>query len=193
MGDTWGPATYNSGGGGGASMLFAQPFYQRGVVPPSMSGASSGQPMRVVPDIAMAGDPNTGMMVGETQVFPDGTYWDQYRIGGTSLSSPLLAGMVAVASQRVHRPLGFANPLYYRLLYTGALHDEVAPLRPLHEVRANYVNGVDASAGRSFELQTVDVQTSTLHDVPGYDNETGVGSPNGPDFFAGIARLVHGR
>ena len=58
----------------------------------------------------MPGDPNTGFEVGETQVFPDGTYWDQYRIGGTSLSSPLMAGVVAVADQaepsvaRLHQP-----------------------------------------------------------------------------------------
>ena len=85
--------------------------------------------MRAVPDIAMPGDPNTGFEVGETQVFPDGTYWDQYRIGGTSLSSPLLAGVVAVADQFNRRSLGFINPLYYRMLGTRALHDIVAPPR----------------------------------------------------------------
>jgi hypothetical protein len=34
-------------------------------------------------------------------------------------------------------------------------------------------------------LQTIDVQSSTLHDTPGYDDETGVGTPNGPAFFIG--------
>ena len=58
--------------------------------------------------------PTPASMVGETQVFPNGTYWDQYRIGGTSLSSPLLAGVVAVADQAHHHPLGFINPLYYQ-------------------------------------------------------------------------------
>ena len=66
--------------------------------------------MRAVPDISMPGDPNTGFEVGETQVFPDGTYWDQYRIGGTSLSSPLMAGMIAVADQLNRRPLGLRQP-----------------------------------------------------------------------------------
>ena len=60
-------------------------------MPVSESQYYSNVPMRTVPDIAMDADPNTGMIVGETQVFPDGTYWDQYRIGGTSLASPLLA------------------------------------------------------------------------------------------------------
>jgi hypothetical protein len=75
----------------------------------------------------MIGYPNTGFQVGETQVFPDGTYCDQYRIGGTSLSSPLLAGVIAVADQFAHRSLGFVNPLYYKLLGTPALHDITAP------------------------------------------------------------------
>lgn len=186
------PGTYSSGGGGGTSQLFAQPFYQRGVVPTSMSNYYGSTPMRVVPDVAMPGDPNTGFMVGETQQFPDGTYWDQYRIGGTSLASPLMAGVFAVASQRAHRPLGFVNPLLYALLGTSGLHDIVAPTSPVAQVRTNYTNSVDASGGKTFLLQTIDVQTSTLHSVRGYDDESGVGTPNGPAFFQALARLARG-
>ena len=177
------PGTYSSGGGGGTSQLFTQPWYQAGNVPASISEYYSSTPMRAVPDIAMDADPNTGMIVGETQVFPDGTYWDQYRIGGTSLSSPLLAGVVAVANQAHHHPLGFINPLYYRLLGTSALHDTVAPTSPVAQVRTDYTNFLDNSQGKFWRLQTVDVQSSTLHDTPGYDNETGVGTPHGPAFF----------
>ena len=179
------PGTYSSGGGGGTSQLFAQPWYQAGKVPANISNYYGNGPMRAVPDIAMDADPNTGMIVGETQVFPDGTYWDQYRIGGTSLSSPLLAGVVAVASQAHHHPLGFINPLYYRLLGTSALHDTVAPTSPVAQVRTDYTNFLDNSQGKFWRLQTVDVQSSTLHDTPGYDDETGVGTPHGPAFFFG--------
>ena len=139
--------------------------------------------MRAVPDIAMPGDPNTGFLVGETQVFPDGTYWDQYRIGGTSLSSPLMAGVIAVANQARHGEIGFADPLYYKLLHTPALHDIVAPASPLAQVRTEYTNGVDASGGFTYRMQTIDVQSSTLHSTKGYDDETGVGTPAGPSFF----------
>jgi subtilase family serine protease len=182
------PGTYSSGGGGGTSQLFAKPFYQAGNVPSSISRYYGGAPMRAVPDIAMPGDPNTGFEVGETQVFPDGTYWDQYRIGGTSLSSPLMAGVVAVADQLNRRSLGFINPLYYRLLGSNALHDIVAPRSPVAQVRTEYANEVDASQGFVFRLQTVDVQSSTLHDTRGYDDETGVGTPAGPAFFLDAAR-----
>jgi subtilase family serine protease len=177
------PGTYNSGGGGGTSQLFAQPFYQSGRVPTNISEYYGSTPMRAVPDIAMEADPNTGFEVGETQVFPDGTYWSQYRIGGTSVASPLLAGVVAVADQLHHRPLGFIDPLYYRMLGTPALHDIVAPTSPVAQVRTDYVNFLDNSQGKFFRLQTIDVQSSTLHDTPGYDDETGVGTPNGPAFF----------
>ena len=177
------PGTYSSGGGGGTSQLFTQPWYQAGKVPASISEYYSSTPMRAVPDIAMDADPNTGMIVGETQVFPDGTYWDQYRIGGTSLSSPLLAGVVAVANQAHHHPLGFINPLYYRLLGSSALHDTVAPTSPVAQVRTDYANLLDNSQGKTYKLQTIDVQSSTLHDIPGYDDETGVGTPRGPAFF----------
>jgi subtilase family serine protease len=182
------PGTYSSGGGGGTSQLFTQPWYQAGKVPTSISEYYGSTPMRAVPDIAMAGDPNTGMIVGETQVFPDGTYWDQYRIGGTSLSSPLLAGVVAVANQVHRHPLGFINPLYYHLLGTRALHDTVAPTSPVAQVRTDYTNFLDNSEGKFWRLETVDVQSSTLKDLPGYDDETGVGTPRGPAFFLSALR-----
>ncbi|GAA5197502.1 S53 family peptidase [Rugosimonospora acidiphila] len=188
------PGTYSSGGGGGTSVLYAQPFYQRGKVPTSISEYFGGKtPMRAVPDISMPGDPNTGFEVGQTQVFPEGTHWDQYRIGGTSLSSPLLAGVVAVADQFSHRKLGFMNPLYYKLLNTPALNDITAPTSPLAEVRTNFANSVDNTQGKTYQLQTIDVQSTTIHSKRGYDDETGVGSPGGLLFFLGlpIAALLH--
>jgi subtilase family serine protease len=185
------PGTYSSGGGGGTSQLFGQPWYQSGRVPGSISKYYGSTPMRAVPDIAMPGDPNTGFEVGETQVFPDGTYWDQYRIGGTSLSSPLLAGVVAVADQLHHRSLGFINPLYYRLLGGRGLHDIVAPRSPVAQVRTDYANFLDNSEGLLFRLQTIDVQSSTLHSTRGYDDETGVGTPDGPAFFFGLSAHRH--
>jgi subtilase family serine protease len=192
-GNTWAPAPpgdYSSGGGGGTSVLFAQPFYQRGVVPGSLSKLNGKTPMRVVPDISMPGDPNTGIRVGETQVFPDGTYYDEYRIGGTSVASPLLAGVVAVADQRAGRSLGFINPLYYALSGSSALHDLVAPKHPVTQVRTDFTNGIDKSDGLTFQLETIDSQGGSLLDTKGYDNETGVGSPNGPKFFDALARLA---
>ncbi|GAA2604701.1 S53 family peptidase [Paractinoplanes durhamensis] len=181
-GKSWGESAYSSGGGGGTSILFGQPFYQRGVVPDSISKYFGATRMRTVPDISMPGDPNTGFIVGQTQEFTDGTYYDEYRIGGTSLASPLLAGLQAVQSQKQHHPVGFANPAYYRTAGTAAITDIVAPKKPVLQVRTNFVNSENAADGRQFLLQTVDVQTTTIHSTRGYDAETGVGVP-GPAFF----------
>ena len=181
-GKSWGAPAYSSGGGGGTSILFGQPFYQRGVVPSSISKYFGSTPMRTVPDISMPGDPNTGFTVGQTQTFTDGTYYDEYRIGGTSLASPLLAGLQAVQSQKLHHPVGFANPAYYRRAGTAAINDISAPKKPVLQVRTNFNNSENAADGRTFLLQTIDVQTTTIHSTRGYDAETGVGTP-GPAFF----------
>ena len=69
------------------------------------------------------------------------------------------------------------------MLGTRGLHDIVAPASALAQVRTDYVNYLDNTQGKFVRLQTIDVQSSTLHDTPGYDDETGVGTPNGPAFF----------
>lgn len=184
-GKSWTPAPpgeYNSGGGGGTSQVWPQPFYQVGKVPTAISEYFGSTPMRAIPDVSMPGDPNTGFVVGETQVFPEGTHWDTYRIGGTSLSSPLMAGVVAVASQYAGHPLGFTNPLYYQMLGKSAVHDVTHPASPIGRVRTDYANFLDPSDGFKFQLQTIDVQSTTIHSSPGYDDETGVGTPNGLAF-----------
>lgn len=181
----WGPATFLYGSGGGTSKLFAEPGYQKGVVPDSLARANQtgGNKGRVVPDISMDGDPNTGMLIGETQTFPDGVYYDQYRIGGTSLSSPLFSGVEAVANQLDHFDHGFVNPVLYKFTSrTGAIND----VRHVGGgvVRVDYVNGVDASDGLTVSVRTFDYQGLTIHTTPGYDDVTGLGVPNGLAFLA---------
>ena len=111
---TWNTPAFLYGSGGGTSRLFAQPSYQAGVVPSAISQTYGGGAMRSVPDVAALGDPNTGMLVGETQTFPDGSqHYSEYRIGGTSLASPLYAGMFALAQQKAGHAFGLANPVLY--------------------------------------------------------------------------------
>ena len=107
-------------------------------------GTKSG---RVEPDIAADGDPNTGFLVGETQTFPNGVRYGEYRIGGTSLSSPIFAGIMALANQAAGHDLGFVNPLLYSLGGTNALHDIINPKSTVATVRTNYNNGVNAKLG----------------------------------------------
>jgi subtilase family serine protease len=203
---TWLPTNYDYGAGGGTSYSYIEPYYQAGVVPTSLSELRGPTAMRVLPDISMDADPTTGMLVGETQTFPDGVYYDQYRIGGTSLASPLLAGAVARADQTAGASLGFLNPRLYALSgNTGAIDDIVSPVSPTDIIRADYFNSVDSSDGIEYSARTVDDQGSesyctttakgkekctsapiSLSTTPGYDNMTGLGTP-GTGFIDALA------
>jgi subtilase family serine protease len=174
------PGAYTSGAGGGTSRLFPQPFYQKGVVPDALAeqNQKGNQKGRVVPDISAVGDPNTGFLVGQTQTFPEGAHYDQYRIGGTSLSSPVLAGIMAVADSVDHVHHGFINPAIYQLTsHTAAISDVKHVDAAV--ARVDYANHVDASAGLLTSARSFDYQNLTIHTTPGYDNVTGLGSPNG--------------
>jgi subtilase family serine protease len=177
----WGTSNYNCntttlactrtgwlyGAGGGTSVVFAKPWYQSGL---SLSG-------RGVPDVAALGDPQTGLLVGQTQRFPDGSYYDEYRIGGTSLSSPIFAGLMALADQAAGTPHGFANPLFYA---NPASFFDILSVKTA-VARRNFNNSVDATAGTADRLRTFDDYSGspTQHTGPGWDNVTGLGTPNG--------------
>ena len=114
--------------------------------------------MRVVPDVAAVGDPETGFLIvigGTTTV-----------IGGTSLSAPLFSGFQAVASQHRRSAIGFANPLLYLLgLARITFHDVKA---------APAGTAMMTQSGRS--LLTMG-QDSSLTATSGYDDTTGLGTP----------------
>jgi subtilase family serine protease len=186
-GTTWSPKPPGSwlyGAGGGVSRIFAEPSYQVGVVPSAVF-AAQGRTGRSVPDISAVADVNTGYIIGETQTFPDGSVrYSEYRIGGTSLSSPLMAGIMALADQCAGQPHGFANPLFYSLAGSSAFTDVTSPASTVAVVRTNFVNGVDASAGLAYRLRTMN-QTLSLQTTPGYDDVTGLGTP-APGFIGAL-------
>jgi subtilase family serine protease len=190
-GGAWTAPTYLYGAGGGTSRLFAEPSWQKPVVPADIATRWSAAGGRAVPDVAMVGDPTTGMLVGQTQTFSDGTYYDEYRIGGTSLSSPLFAGVMALADQAKGSAHGFASPALYEKAGTGAFRDIAggppAPADPSKgwdaAVRSDYVNGESAADGMRTTLRTLDDTGNTIKVRPGYDDVTGVGSPAGQAFL----------
>ena len=59
--------------GGGTSAVHDQPDYQKGVVPLRLARRTDGSLGRAVPDVAVNGDAETGLVIGLTQRFPDGT------------------------------------------------------------------------------------------------------------------------
>ncbi len=181
----WTAPKFQSGSGGGTSRVFPEPFYQKGVVPDALAAANQtgSNRGRVVPDISMLADPNTGFLMGMTQTFPEGVFYDQFRIGGTSLSSPLMAGLMADSDQFTHFHHGFINPMIYRVTaHTPAISDVLPQTAAV--ARVDFVNGTDATGGTITSVRMFNDPDQTIHTAKGYDNVTGVGTPRGLLFLA---------
>jgi len=98
--------------GGGVSQFFSRPSWQTG------TGVLSGT-MRLVPDVSLVADPNTG-----AYVFLNGVA-KQY--GGTSLGTPIWAGFCALINEARSRaslgPMGVLGPRIYPYLGTANFRD----------------------------------------------------------------------
>jgi len=137
-------------GGGGVSVVYQQPAWQKTAgVPASAAGksgiGSAAEPGRGVPDVAGNADPYSGY-----KVVVDGK---PQPIGGTSAVAPLWAGLIARLAQASGARFGLLQPLLYAGITPGA---DVAGFNDI--VEGN--NGA-YKAG------------------PGWDACTGLGSPNG--------------
>jgi subtilase family serine protease len=150
------------GGGGGISTLWSQPVWQTN---PSIKTTAATGGMRMVPDLSVMGDPSTGFVEyytgTETGTCRRSCSGGWQAIGGTSIGSPLVSSLVAVAAQAcsVSR-LGFINPTLYAM--------------------------------SSSDFNDVTTGTNDLYDLgeypagPGYDMASGLGSPAGAAFLAGL-------
>lgn len=158
------------GGGGGYSSNIPEPSYQ------TAAGISSPNGGRAVPDVSMDGDPTTGMLVGQTQTFTGKAAYDTYRIGGTSLASPLFAGITALKIQaNGGTGFGLLNPTIYAAHGTG-FADVTAAGMDKGAIRVDYVNGVDSTGGYAYSVRTFNGAQTSLSVGTGWDSETGWGS-----------------
>jgi subtilase family serine protease len=180
------PGEFRGAAGGGTSRVFSEPFYQQGVVPARLAKRYSPQGGRVVPDVGALADPNTGMLIGETQTFPNGlTRYSEFRLGGTSLASPLFAGIMAIADQAAGRPHGFANPALYAAAGSAGFYDP-KPRPNTAVIRNDFANGVNAADGIITSARTLDAHIDTLRTTAGFDDLTGLGTPNGTAFVTAL-------
>lgn len=180
-----GSFSFYAGSGGGPSFHWSEPSYQHGVVPAvlahrtyDLNGKRYSLPGdRVVPDVAMVGDPYTGALYGETYLIAGNPISDagctpisatqeycEESIGGTSLASPLLAGTLAVVDQLRHAnglgDLGFANPRLYRLK-VGAPGTTSYPLVDVQPPTA------PTAVLRGYANNLTRVRVVTMNSVPG--------------------------
>jgi len=139
----WNESALNGGSGlwastGGASVVYQQPSWQKGV-----SGASAANGMRTVPDVAMTAAGHDGYAIVE-----NGSFWI---IAGTSAASPSFAGVMALVVQsQGGKGQGTANPALYGLLS--------AAKNPFHPTPSgnNNVPGVPGftASGAAYNLAT---------------------------------------
>ena len=183
--------------GGGPSLLWAQPAYQRNVVPASLAKApgTRGGLVRAVPDISALADPITGFNVGlltfDSKGNPNG--FILFPEGGTSLAVPLVAGMVADAEQGQHHSFGFLNPALYRLAGTNSIHDALAITS---RTPARY-HGTACDVALCGFLSLVTFDSQSFSNFPysgqvtrtGYDTMTGIGTPAGQNFVYALRAL----
>jgi subtilase family serine protease len=205
--NTWLPISLDGASGGFTSYNYTQPFYQAGIVPNSLAlrnEALDGPTlMRVNPDISMDADPSTGFLIGLHEIFPNGKdVYGQTRYGGTSLASPLLAGVIADVDQVAGVPVGFINPAIYRLDGKAGALDDILPGGKQAQLRVDhaftYVTGGKGVIEQFRELTYEGVisycdetgncasRPNTLSTAKGYDSMTGLGSI-GPDFINDLA------
>ena len=159
--------------GGGFSEVFAKPGYQNTL--PAGSTVIGSQ--RGVPDVALQASAGTGALVF-LSLPPDGlsglicgsapcsTGW--YDIGGTSLSSPQWAGLVALADQMNGGGLGLINPALYTI---GADPTRYA------------ADFFDITTGNNTADPTVPGYAAST----GWDPITGLGTPNAANLVPALA------
>jgi len=152
--------------GGGKSAVFARPSYQD-----SVAGVVGQQ--RGVPDISMSGA-CTGLV--DVYLGFAGVPAGWYVFCGTSESTPLFAGIVALADQLAGHSLGLINPALYAL---SAAH---AP---------GIVDVTKGNNGVSF-LQPLLVKLLGYNAGPGYDLASGVGTVNAALFVPELVQATAG-
>jgi subtilase family serine protease len=148
-GNTYGSETVWSGSGSGCSSFWSAQSWQPSAAGWSATGCGTA---RGVADVAADADPNTGAAVYDSTRYQGRSGW--FQVGGTSLSSPLIAAVYALAggvgSNVEAASIPYAN--------TSRLHD--------------------VTSGSNGNCST-----TMCKGAPGYDGPTGVGTPNGSTGF----------
>jgi subtilase family serine protease len=136
----------------------------------------------------MDADPYTGSAIYLTDLTAGDTHPVEETYGGTSLASPLFTAMMALVNQQRaaegKSPAGLAaQDLYNQGVYgTSALHDVSGTVPSFAQ------NGLFFGRPSTGGIYTIFFnQDTSLAARTGWDNVTGVGTPNGQSFIMAMA------
>lgn len=199
---------FQYGSTGGVSGVFRKPSFQYGL---------PGR-YRLVPDISYLADPYTGVEIfcaGSScldPTLPSTPY--VIVVGGTSLACPMFSSLWAIANQRSGRPLGQAARSIYNLP-PNAISDIVPVSSPLNvtgsitvghrteyesasdlveplETRAPFLSALWELDQSGYGWFVVSFGTdNSLFTSPGWDDVTGLGTPNALNFINAVAPAHH--
>jgi len=186
---------FYAGSGGGPSAVFSKPSFQS-----KLPGTQ-----RLLPDISWLADPFTGAIIAisENFVYPP-LEWQVY--GGTSLATPMFSGLWAIANQEAGAPLGQAARHLYSMP-AGTITDVLA-VNSSTNVTASINEGgglinTYTAADIAAPLENTTKFYSAIWNIPleqdtvyvvsfgtdsgltvtsGWDDVTGLGTPNGKAF-----------
>jgi len=196
---------FNYGSGGGPSAVYTKPSFQKGL-------RGKG---RLLPDISWLADPFTGavIVISEPFVNPPQEY---VVYGGTSLACPMFSGLWAIANQAAGGSLGQAAQYVYGLP-AGAITD-IVPVSSPSNVVSTFVESPTVTDTYTADEMAGPLETTTrfisaiwnyplyqdteyvitfgtdsgLKTAPGWDDVTGVGTPNGQAFVESFSPAAAG-
>ena len=138
-----------TGSGGGIGTNYSIPYWQTNAITPANQGSTA---FRNSPDVAMVA---SNVVVIESGI--------SFKVGGTSISAPLWAGITALINQQASQhglpPVGFLNPSLYAVGMEPAYHS------CFHDI--TFGNNFSPTSPSEFSAE------------PGYDLCTGLGTPAG--------------
>jgi subtilase family serine protease len=149
---TWNEPQIEVATGGGFSIDFPTPIFQKQLSLPS----------RGVPDVAY----NAGVFTGVLAVWSTSGLGANlvFRFGGTSAGSPQWAGLVALAGQLRHARVGYLNPQVYALSLVKPVYNAL-----FHDI----TTGDNTFHGEAFGDPTI----QGFPAARGWDPATGLGTP----------------
>jgi len=186
---------FYAGAGGGPSAVFAKPAFQR-----RLPGRT-----RLVPDVAWIADPYTGVEI-IFSLDDSGANFGIEAIGGTSVSAPMFSGLWSIVVQRAGHRLGqaartlyslgpeaitdvvpafsFTNP--FGIIQTSSskglmIETSDALAQPLDGNKVFYSALYNSPFSTRWFVLTFGTDSS-LRVEPGWDEVSGLGTPNGASF-----------
>jgi PKD repeat protein len=173
--------------GGGCSTLFAAESWQQAT--PGYAAAGCGG-KRLAADVSADANPYSGIEIYDTyncgeecETYGGGQGW--LTIGGTSLSTPLISALYALAggSSGVSYP---ALTLYGHLGDSSSLYDVTEGGNGYCDAAPEFECGHPDAFGAvvsGYALQLDCEYTTACNAAPGFDGPSGVGTPNGLSLF----------